>query len=213
MLELNTRIYDSDQFFQSRMHDMALSNTFNTSPDPAAHDMRNAALTGNLAVLETSITDNGTDPNAVHFRGSEKVDITPAIVLAAGAGQSRTVTRLLADERTDPNQTDLFGRSALMEAMFNNESGIVRTLVNDKRTDLAPLLEDGNERFLHDVVLYERENVAGILGGHPEHGKAILERLQEFAGIMNNDHMVEFCAAELSAQERKRKEHTAPKPH
>lgn len=195
------------------MYDMALSNTFNTGPDPIAHDMRTAALLGNLAQLKSCIGEKGMNPNAVHSRGSEKVDITPAIVLAAGAGQKQAVTDLLDDPRTDPNITDLFGRSALMQAMFNNETGIVRALVNDARTDLAPLLEDGNERFLHDVVLYERENVASILGSHPEHGKAVLERLQKFAGIMNNDHMAEFCAAELTTQERKRKGHTAPKPH
>lgn len=191
---------------------MALSNTFNTQPDPMAHDMRVAALKGDLAGLETGLTENGVNPNAVHSGGSVKVDTVPAIVLAAGAGQTKAVTRLLSDDRTNPNVADMFGRTALMEAMFNNETAIVRTLLNDPRTDLEELLENGNERFLHDVVLYEREKVADILGGHPEHGQAILTRLQEIAAMMNNDQMMEFCTAELRRQEQKRKTAPAPKP-
>lgn len=191
---------------------MALSETFNTQPDPMAHDMRVAALTGDVTMLDGVLTNSGVDPNDVHTHGKTKVDITPAIVLASGSGQGPAVTRLLSDKRTNPNETDVFGRTALMEAMFSNETAILRSLVNDPRTDLAALTEEGNERFLHDVVLYEREKVADILGSHPEHGQAILTRLQEIATIMNNDHMVAFCKAELGAEDRQRKSAPAPKP-
>jgi len=120
------------------------------------------------------------------------------------------VTHLLADERTDPNMTDPFGRTAMMEAMFNNETAIIRTLVNDARTDIGAVAK--NDRLLHDVVLYERTKVADILGNHPEHGNAILTRLHEIATGMEAEDMAAFCKAELSTAERQRKAAPVPKP-
>ena len=182
---------------------MPLIEEFNGTRSYLEQDMREAAMHGQAEKVGTFLSEGGIDPNAVVEHSTYKVDFTPAIVLAAASGHKGTLTRLLNDDRTDPNLADPFGRTALQEAVFHNETSMVRGLAGHPKTDMTALLDDPANRVLSDIVLYDRQEIAGILGGHPKHGTAILKKIGEIASAEGNSAMAGFCKSELKAGKKK----------